>query len=35
MPRQVGEWTKDKLRLLQLYLPGYLQATTRALDRIW
>jgi hypothetical protein len=35
MPRPVGEWTKDKLKLLELYLPGYLQATTRTLDRIY
>lgn len=35
MPREVGQWTRDKLRLLSLYLPPYLTATTRALDRIY
>jgi len=35
MPREVGDWTRDKLRLLELYLPGYLQATTRAIDRVY
>lgn len=35
MPRTVGDWTRDKLKLLQLYLPGYLQATTRAVDRVY
>jgi three-Cys-motif partner protein len=35
MPRSIGEWTKDKLKILELYLPGYLQATTAALDRIY
>jgi three-Cys-motif partner protein len=35
MPRVVGDWTQDKLRILELYLAGYLQATTRALERIY
>lgn len=35
VPRDVGDWTRDKLRILQLYLPGYLQATTNALERIY
>lgn len=35
MPRDVGDWTEDKLKLLRLYLPGYLQATTDTLDRIY
>lgn len=35
MPRSAGPWAKDKLKLLDLYLPGYLQATTKTLDRIY
>lgn len=35
MPRDVGLWAKNKLRLLELYLPGYLQASTTAIDRIY
>ncbi len=35
MPRIVGDWTRDKLRILQTYLPGYLQATTAARERIY
>jgi three-Cys-motif partner protein len=35
MPRVVGDWTKDKLRILQLYLAGYLQATTHTRERIY
>jgi three-Cys-motif partner protein len=35
MPRQVGFWTQDKLKILQQYLPGYLGATTRARERIY
>ena len=35
MPRDAGPWVREKLRLLGLYLPGYLQATTRARDRIY
>jgi three-Cys-motif partner protein len=35
MPRVVGDWTKDKLRILESYLPGYLQATTRTVERIY
>jgi three-Cys-motif partner protein len=35
MPRFVGDWTRDKLRILSLYLPGYLQATTSARERIY
>ncbi len=34
-PRSVGEWTKDKLLVLERYLPGYLQATKRAIDRVY
>jgi three-Cys-motif partner protein len=35
MPREVGPWTKEKLRILAQYLPVYLQATTRAVERIY
>jgi len=35
MPRQVGAWTQDKLKILEQYLPGYLGATTKALERIY
>lgn len=35
MPREVGEWTRDKLDILAKYLRGYLGATTRALDRVY
>jgi three-Cys-motif partner protein len=35
MPRRVGDWTRDKLKILELYLPPYLQATTRALERVY
>ena len=35
MARDVGEWTKDKRKILELYLPGYLGATTRTRERIY
>jgi three-Cys-motif partner protein len=35
MPREVGSWTRDKLKILTQYLSGYLGATTRALERIY
>lgn len=35
MPREVGDWTRDKLKILADYLPGYLQATTSAIERIY
>jgi three-Cys-motif partner protein len=35
MPRQVGFWTQDKLKILEQYLPGYLGATTTARERIY
>jgi three-Cys-motif partner protein len=35
MPRDVGSWTQDKLKILQQYLPAYLAATTRARERIY
>jgi len=31
----VGEWTLDKLKILEQYLPGYLSATRRARERIY
>jgi len=35
MPREVGPWTQEKLHILELYLAGYLQATTKAMERIY
>lgn len=35
MPREVGSWTQDKLKILRQYLPVYLLATTKALERIY
>ena len=35
MPREVGAWTQDKLKILTQYLPGYLGATTKAHERIY
>lgn len=35
MPRTVGDWTRDKLKILEDYLPAYLGATTKALERIY
>lgn len=35
MPRDVGEWSKNKLKILSDYLPVYLQATTKAIERIY
>lgn len=35
MPREVGDWTRDKLKILSAYLPGYLGATTTARERIY
>jgi three-Cys-motif partner protein len=35
MPRIVGDWTRDKLKIIEDYLPHYLSATTSALDRIY
>lgn len=31
----MGPWTRDKLKILALYLPGYLAATKKALERIY
>lgn len=35
MPREVGPWTKDKLKVLEDYLPPYLTATQKATERIY
>ena len=35
MPREVGPWTKDKLKILELYLTPYLTATQRAIERVY
>ncbi len=35
MPREVGDWTRDKLKILEDYLPIYLLATMSAKDRIY
>ena len=35
MPRAVGDWTRDKLKILEQYLPAYLSATQKALERIY
>jgi three-Cys-motif partner protein len=35
MPRVVGDWTRDKLKILTDYLPAYLTATQRAMERIY
>lgn len=35
MPRPIGEWSLDKLKILELYLRGYLQATAKAMERVY
>jgi three-Cys-motif partner protein len=35
MPRRVHLWTKEKLLILERYLPEYLSATTTARDRVF
>ena len=35
MPRIVGDWTLDKLKIIEQYLPAYLTATQRATERIY
>ena len=35
MPRRVGDWTLDKLKILEQYLPAYLSATQTAIERIY
>jgi three-Cys-motif partner protein len=35
MPRETGQHTLDKLRILRQYLPVYLQATKEAIERVY
>ena len=35
MPREVGAWTLDKLKVVENYLPAYLTATRRATERVY
>ena len=35
MPRIVGDWTLDKLKIIEQYLPAYLTATQRAIERVY
>lgn len=35
MPREVHDWTKDKLKILEAYLTGYLGATSKAIERVY
>ena len=35
MPREVGAWTRDKLKVVEDYLPPYLTATQRATERVY
>ena len=35
MPREVGPWTKDKLKVVEDYLSPYLTATQRATERVY
>ena len=35
MPRPVHDWTLDKLKILELYLPGYLGATQGTVEQIY
>lgn len=35
MPRDVGPWTQHKLKILEDYLPIYLQITTRAIETVY
>ena len=35
MPREVGQWTRDKLKVVEDYLPPYLTATQRATERVY
>ena len=35
MPRIVGDWTLDKLKIIEQYLPAYLTATYKATERIY
>lgn len=35
MPRKIGAWTQDKLKVIADYLPAYLSATQKAYERIY
>ena len=35
MPRIVGDWTLDKLKIIEQYLPAYLTATYKASERVY
>lgn len=35
MPREVGAWTQDKLKVVADYLPAYLTATQKAIERVY
>ena len=35
MPREVGAWTLDKLKIISQYLPAYLNATKKATERVY
>ena len=35
MPREVGQWTQDKLKVVEDYLSPYLTATQKAIERIY
>jgi len=35
MPREVGQWTQDKLNIVEDYLPPYLTATQKAMERVY
>ena len=35
MPREVGQWTRDKLKVVEDYLPPYLTATQKAIERVY
>ena len=35
MPRKVGAWTQDKLKVVADYLPAYLTATQKAIERVY
>lgn len=35
MPREVGAWTRDKLKVVEDYLPPYLTATQKAIERVY
>ena len=35
MPREVGQWTQDKLKVVEDYLSPYLTATQKAIERVY